>query len=344
MKREAGIIDYTKKLAHFVDKGIPVPEIIANTYRDIENPGLRTAFYNILKSMRAGNSFSDALKSTPGVYEDYLVKIIGAGEENNDLSSTLYDVAGYLQKRESLISSFHEFLCSKVISLDIIGGFYAIIFILFTPTLAKIVESYDITLPKITCFLISITHLFENKYFLIFYILFFVVINSLVFSRKITVAGLFFQFPLWRNYRFKANMLAVVDLLEIMLKRGFTLIECMKEISRIPELKPIKKKFAWKLESSGEDTSLPDVLYKSGLFPDIYMDTFEAIDSGEKLLSFLKFRSIEYRRELTLDLKKSNKTDLLFIMLFFGCNVFYIIMSFYMLFFGSCMLHHPFLR
>lgn len=340
MRREAEVIDYTKKLAYFVDKGIPVPEIIANTYGDIDNPGLRTAFHNILESMKAGNSFSDALKSIPGVYEDYLVKIIDAGQENDELSPALYDMARYLHHKESLNSSFQEFLCSKVISLDIMGGFYAIIFIFFTPTLVKIIERMDLTLSEFTRLNISITHLFENKCFLLFYFLFFVVINFLVFSRKISATGLLYHFSLWRNYQYKANMLAVVDLLEIMLKRGFTLIECMKEISRIPELKPIKKKFAWKLESSDSDTSIPDVLYKSGLFPDIYFDTFKAIDSEEKLLSFLKFRSIEYRRELTLDLKKSNKADVLFIMLFIGCNVFYIIMSFLMLINGCGILNH----
>ena len=140
-----------------------------------ENDKLRDVSIEVRKDVEAGISLSDALRRHPEVFNELYVAMVAAGETGGILERTLLRVADQLEKDAAL----RRQIKAAMIYPSLIGGFaFVVLFALvafLVPVFEKIFKDFGGELPAITKFTVWLSHLFTQRWYLMFAVIFAVV-------------------------------------------------------------------------------------------------------------------------------------------------------------------------
>lgn len=158
----------TRQLSTMVSSGMTLLRSFYVLEEQTENEKLRDAFVAVRKDVEAGLSLSQALARHPDIFNDLYVAMVTAGESGGILESTLLRVADQLEKDDSL----RRQIKSAMIYPSLIGGFAAVVLIalvtFLVPVFEEIFNDFGGELPVITKFTVWLSHMFTQRWYLIF--------------------------------------------------------------------------------------------------------------------------------------------------------------------------------
>jgi type IV pilus assembly protein PilC len=158
----------TRQLATMVNSGMSLLRSLYIIEEQTENDKLRDIWISVRKDVEAGLALSDALRKHPEVFNDLYVAMVGAGETGGILDSTLIRVAEQLEKDAAL----RRQIKAAMIYPSMIGGFaFVVLFALvafLVPVFETIFKDFGGDLPAITKFTVMLSHLFTQRFYLLF--------------------------------------------------------------------------------------------------------------------------------------------------------------------------------
>src|SRR5215217_1338521 len=158
----------TRQLATMVNSGMSLLRSLYIIEEQTENDKLREIWINVRKDVEAGLALSDALKKHPDVFNDLYVAMVEAGETGGILDSTLLRVADQLEKDAALKRQIK----AAMMYPSLIGGFaFVVLFALvafLVPVFEKIFKDFGGDLPAITKFTVMLSHLFTDRFYVLF--------------------------------------------------------------------------------------------------------------------------------------------------------------------------------
>src|SRR4051794_39056803 len=158
----------TRQLSTMVNSGMSLLRSLYIIEEQTESDKLREVFIAVRKDVEAGLALSDALKKHPDVFNDLYIAMVEAGETGGILDSTLLRVADQLEKDAALKRQIK----AAMMYPSLIGGFaFVVLFALvafLVPVFEKIFEDFGGDLPAITKFTVMLSHLFTDKFYLLF--------------------------------------------------------------------------------------------------------------------------------------------------------------------------------
>ncbi|MEX1141707.1 MAG: type II secretion system F family protein [Thermoleophilaceae bacterium] len=158
----------TRQLSTMVSSGMTLLRSFYVLEEQTENEKLRDAFVAVRKDVEAGLSLSQALARHPDIFNDLYVAMVTAGESGGILESTLLRVADQLEKDDSL----RRQIKSAMIYPSLIGGFAGVVLIalvtFLVPVFEQIFNDFGGDLPVITKFTVWLSHMFTQRWYLIF--------------------------------------------------------------------------------------------------------------------------------------------------------------------------------
>jgi type IV pilus assembly protein PilC len=173
----------TRQLATMVNSGMSLLRSLYIIEEQTENDKLRDIWISVRKDVEAGLALSDALRKHPDVFNDLYVAMVGAGETGGILDSTLIRVAEQLEKDAAL----RRQIKAAMIYPSMIGGFaFVVLFALvafLVPVFETIFKDFGGDLPAITKFTVMLSHLFTQRFYLLFG----------------GIAAIVFAFKKWKN-------------------------------------------------------------------------------------------------------------------------------------------------
>jgi general secretion pathway protein F len=87
----------TRQLAILLRSGIPLVEGLTALIDQVEHPDLKAAFTEARNRVNEGESFADALKAHPKVFQNLFVNMVAAGEASGTLEVVLARLADFLE-------------------------------------------------------------------------------------------------------------------------------------------------------------------------------------------------------------------------------------------------------
>ncbi len=159
---KADLLTFTTELSVLLNAGLPLDRGLNVLSETSESKELKGVVQSILKSIREGSSFSDALKKHPKVFPTLYVNMIKAGEAGGVLATVLDKLNEFLESTKELKDNVVSAMIYPTV-LGVTGGFSIIILLTFVlPKFTAIFAEIGGSLPLTTQILLAVSNGFRS--------------------------------------------------------------------------------------------------------------------------------------------------------------------------------------
>lgn len=92
------MVIFTRQMATMIDAGLPLIKCLELLGQQEPNPTLKKTLLGVKASVEGGQSFSEALRKYPKVFEELYVNLVAAGELGGILDTIMNRLAEYIEK------------------------------------------------------------------------------------------------------------------------------------------------------------------------------------------------------------------------------------------------------
>jgi general secretion pathway protein F len=151
----ADLLNFTTELASLLDAGLPLDRSLNILSGISENKEKQTLIQSILRSIREGSSFSDALQKNPRMFPRLYINMIKAGEAGGVLPAILEKLTEFLESSQELKEQVLSSMIYPIILVST-GGLSIIILLTYVlPKFSVIFAEMGSSLPFSTQILLS---------------------------------------------------------------------------------------------------------------------------------------------------------------------------------------------
>ncbi|CAM5193542.1 type II secretion system F family protein [Alishewanella longhuensis] len=191
----ADISIVTRQIATMLGAGVPLVQSIDLIANGSDNKSLRALMQKISVKIQAGLPLSETLREHPKYFDDLYCDLVKSGEQSGALDRIFDRIAIYKEKAEALKSKIKKAMFYPVAVLVVAAIVTSILLIFVVPQFAEIFGSFGAELPAFTLFVLGISELMQQYWWLVLGIL---------------IAAGFFTAKAYRNslkFRFAADAL-----------------------------------------------------------------------------------------------------------------------------------------
>lgn len=164
--RSVEVAEVTAQLSIMIKSGVDLASSLSSLASQCQRPALAAVLADVRESVLSGSSFSDALKLHPEVFDATFVATVAAGEASGSMSEVLQQLAG-MQKNEIRRGREIRSLMTYPILLLVVSSSVLTALVLFVlPRFAGIFEQYEMPLPVLTQFFLSISEELVKRWWL----------------------------------------------------------------------------------------------------------------------------------------------------------------------------------
>ncbi|NPA17124.1 MAG: type II secretion system F family protein [Aquificae bacterium] len=277
-------------------RGVHITQIFEILSRQTENPTLQKALLSVKSSLQEGSSVAQALKKT-GIFPDFLIEMVRAGEESGALDKIFLSASEYIESQNEFRSKVVNSLIYPTIVIVI--GFIAMLVIMnfVVPTITKIYSQFDRELPTSTRMVIYFSQI--SGYFL--KVLPFIAIGLFILRKRIItkekVDILKLKIPFFKKVHLYTQYSNWSNTLALLLSGGLTLDRSLEIANKTITNTVLRKKFDILIEKVREGKPLSQELKKEQLIPDNAIQLITIGEETGQLDEMLKLISQIYRKQ-----------------------------------------------
>lgn len=157
----ADLLTFTTELSVLLNAGLPLDRSLNVLSETSENREMKSVVQSILKSIREGSSFSEALKKHPKVFPTLYINMVRAGEAGGVLATVLDKLNEFLESTKELKDNIVSAMIYPTI-LGLTGGLSIIILLTFVlPKFTAIFSEIGGSLPLTTHILLAVSNGFR---------------------------------------------------------------------------------------------------------------------------------------------------------------------------------------
>lgn len=158
---------FTTELSTLLGAGLPLDRSLNILLNITQNKKMKEVIFDILKSIREGGTFSDALQKHPKVFSTLYVNMIRAGELSGAMEMVLEKLIEFLESSEELKNHIFSAMIYPVV-LVITGILSVIVLVAFVlPKFTHIFADMGTELPLSTQMLIAVSNVLAATWWII---------------------------------------------------------------------------------------------------------------------------------------------------------------------------------
>ena len=264
---------FTRQLATLIDAGLPLLRSINTLSKQERNPVMRNTMTTIATSVESGSTFSEALAQHPGIFNKLYVNMVKAGELGGMLEIALTRLSEFQEKSQKIkgkvVSAMVYPLVVLVIAMVILSFLLVFIVPKFTQIFADALPGQ--TLPGITLFVIGLSNLLVQRWYIPIGVIGAAVIGYKMFSA--TPAGamvldqLFLKVPIFGDLISKSSISRFSRTLGTLISSGVPILQALN-ITRDTAGNHVIATAITKIHDSvKEGESVVGPMESSGVFP-----------------------------------------------------------------------------
>jgi type IV pilus assembly protein PilC len=233
--KQKDIAVFTRQLATMMKAGVPLLQAFDIVARGSTNPKLTRLLTDIRSDVETGTSLSSAFRKHPLYFDALYCNLVEAGEAGGILEALLERLAIYQEKTMALKNKIKSALIYPVAVIVVAFVVLAIIMIFVIPSFEDVFKSFGADLPAPTLFVIAMSKIFVNYWWLIFGVLIgggYFIYQSWRRSEKFQMAidRLLLRLPVFGDLVRKAAVARWTRTLSTMFAAGVPLVEALDSV------------------------------------------------------------------------------------------------------------------
>lgn len=292
----------TRQLASLVKANIPLVEALNAMVDQIEKENLKVVLARVRDEVNEGIGLAKALSNHPKVFDTIFINMVEAGESSGTLGLVLLRLADLKEAqtrlRNKVISGMTYPALMMVVSTLMLVGIFAFVI----PKLAKIFEGVKMEMPAQTRFLIWVSGVVTDWWFVLLGALFF---TWWIFNKwksgpkgKRKWDAMKLKFPLFGNLIRMVAITRFANTMSTLLGSGVPILMAMKIARNLVGNTLIEEALDDARENITEGQSIAEPLKKSGEFPPLVIHMIQIGEKTGELPSMLNTVSDTYEDQV----------------------------------------------
>jgi type IV pilus assembly protein PilC len=186
---------FTRQLATMMKAGVPLLQAFDIVGRGNPNPSVTRLLNGIRTDVETGTSLNVAFRKYPLYFDNLYCNLVEAGEAAGILDQLLDRLAVYMEKTEAMKSKIKSALMYPISVLIVAFVVTAVIMIFVVPAFKEVFANFGADLPGPTLFVIAMSEIFVQYWWLIFGGLF----GGVYFFMQAWRCACLFLAPWWTN-------------------------------------------------------------------------------------------------------------------------------------------------
>ncbi|OGR27735.1 MAG: pilus assembly protein PilC [Desulfobacterales bacterium RIFOXYA12_FULL_46_15] len=332
--KENDVIIFARQFSTMIDAGLPLLQCLDILQSQQDNPTFKKNLKKIKESVESGETFADALKKFPKIFNELFINMVAAGEAGGILDVILNRLSSYMEKMAKLKRQVKGAMTYPIITLVIAVIVVAVILVFVIPVFADMFKDFGASLPAPTLMVIGMSNfVIHNIGYLIGGIMTFVFLFRKTYANqkgRILIDELFLRLPVIGLLIRKVSVAKFTRTASTMLSSGVSILEVLDIVAKTSGNKIVE--FAIQDVRSGisEGRSMADPLLESGVFPSMVCSMIAVGESTGALDTMMAKIADFYDDEVDQAVK--NLTDMIepFMLVFLGVVVGGLVISMYL--------------
>jgi type IV pilus assembly protein PilC len=156
------IVSFSRQLATMLKSGLPLIQSLDVAAESSNKAHIRVFLMTLRGDVAAGNTFSDALRMYPKIFDNLYCNLVAAGEISGTLDIMLDRIATFQEKDLRLKANIKKALTYPIAVLIIAAVVTAVLLINVIPAFEETFASFGAELPSFTLFVISISEMMQQ--------------------------------------------------------------------------------------------------------------------------------------------------------------------------------------
>ncbi len=223
---------FAKRLSFLIKAGVPMLESICVIKEQTKSRGEISIWGKVISDVSNGQTLSASLGKFKGVFGNFAINIIKAGESSGTLIDNLNYLADELKKKDLLRKKILGAMLYPIIVTIATFGIAGLLIVYIFPKILPIFQSLKASLPLSTRMIIWISDMLRNYGFYIFlFILVSSVIAFILIKKNTKVRyvfhGLILKIPIFGSIVENYNLTNITRTMGLLLKSGSSLTETL---------------------------------------------------------------------------------------------------------------------
>lgn len=279
---EKDVVIFTRQFATMIDAGLPLVQCLGILSTQTENKAFGKKIGEIKDSVESGDTFSDALRKHPDVFDNLFTNMIEAGEVGGILDTILNRLAAYIEKSMSLKKKIKGALTYPIVVLAIAFVVVAGLLVFVIPVFVSMFQDMGKEVPALTLMVMQASEIFQH------YIHYLLGIGyAIQYALKkyyktpkgtLQMDGLFLKLPVAGPLIQKVSVAKFTRTMGTLLASGVPIIEALDITARTAGNKVIENSILGIIDSIKEGQTMTAPLSREKVFPPMVVSM---IDIGE---------------------------------------------------------------
>ena len=165
------LVMFSRQLAVMFKSGVPLSEALEALASQIKKAKFREKITMIAQDVEGGTAFSKALSRFPGVFSNFYVSVVRAGEVSGTLNKSLTYLADHLEREYNLYSRIKGAMIYPALIITAVFGVFILITVFIIPQLVSVLEGSGAEPPFITLMAIALSYFMRKWWWIIILIL-----------------------------------------------------------------------------------------------------------------------------------------------------------------------------
>ncbi|MDE0904824.1 MAG: type II secretion system F family protein [Planctomycetota bacterium] len=162
------VTDFTVQLATLSEAGIPVVRALTILEGQTKPGPFKALLAEITEDVSGGAPLSEAMGKHPRCFDELFSAMVRAGESAGILDRILVRLAAFREKAAEIQSKIVNAMIYPAILTVVATGIVSAVIVFVIPRFQEIFESFDVTLPGSTQFLLDVSEIATQRWYLVF--------------------------------------------------------------------------------------------------------------------------------------------------------------------------------
>ncbi|HOZ47779.1 MAG TPA: type II secretion system F family protein [Candidatus Hydrogenedentes bacterium] len=270
--KSTDLLVFTRQLSTIVSAGLPLLQgldILSEQTEDVR-------FGNVIRALgtevEAGETFSEALRRFPRIFQDLFISMVRAGEAGGDLDGVLLQLADYIEKTEDLKRRIKSAMMYPVIAFSMIVLIATGLIVFVVPQFGEIFGSFGAELPMPTQILIDISAVLRSwRAFVVVAVVVAAVFAIRMWGRtkngRFSLDAAKLRLPVFGKLLRKVAVSRFTRTLSTLTRSGVPILQALEIVERTAGNEVFARAISEAGNSVRNGESLADPLERSGQFP-----------------------------------------------------------------------------
>ena len=332
--KEKDVIIFSRQFSTMIDAGLPLLQCLDILQSQQENPTFKKNLKQIKVAVESGETFADALKKFPKVFNELFINMVAAGEAGGILDVILQRLSAYMEKMAKLKSQVKGAMTYPIITIAVAIIVVAIILVFVIPVFSSMFDDFGSTLPAPTLLVVALSEFVIGN---IGWIIGGMILTSFLIKKtyantkgRIFMDNMFLRLPVIGLLIRKVAVAKFTRTTSTMLSSGVSILEVLDIVAKTSGNKMVEFAILDVKSGISEGRSMADPLQESGVFPSMVCSMIAVGESTGALDTMMEKIADFYDDEVDQAVK--NLTDMIepFMLVFLGVVVGGLVVAMYL--------------